>query len=213
MKDKNSTVPKVIYIMGTARSGTTILAILLASGSGCFGAGEMTALPEDGWLHNRTCACGEPFYHCSVWSQVVEQMHLSTKQLQIWKQIQKKMDWHTGFVRQLFKAFSAKDAKKYGRLNHQLVTALCTSTKADTIIDSSKYAGRALALSRHTDLDLRCVCMTRDPAGLLDVFQTKGIEHRSKSPLSALVYYIFVTGSIKIASHLLHKRVLFLLLL
>ena len=39
--------------MGTARSGTTILEILLSYGRNTFGAGEITALIQDGFIENK----------------------------------------------------------------------------------------------------------------------------------------------------------------
>ena len=102
MTDSIQTLPKVIYIMGTARSGTTVLEILLSHGENAFGAGEITSLIHDGFIENKMCSCENDFSNCTVWSNVSKTLSLSNEQLTQWELLQKKLDWHDGFLRQVF---------------------------------------------------------------------------------------------------------------
>jgi hypothetical protein len=63
---------KVLSIVGTGRSGTTVLAAILGEVPGFFNAGELH------WIWGRSledqspCGCGCPPAECPVWSRVVE---------------------------------------------------------------------------------------------------------------------------------------------
>jgi hypothetical protein len=62
---------KVLYIMGAARCGSTVLDNILNEMDGFFSAGELRFLWER--LHQgRRCGCGQSFENCEVWSRVLE---------------------------------------------------------------------------------------------------------------------------------------------
>ena len=68
-----SKMPRMIYIMGTARSGSTILEILLGKGKGVFGAGELAHLIADGFIKDADCSCDHPVSECIVRSSIKEE--------------------------------------------------------------------------------------------------------------------------------------------
>jgi len=68
-----SKMPRMIYMMGTAISGSTILEILLGKGKGVFGAGELAHLIEDGFIKDADCSCNHPVSECMVWSSIKEE--------------------------------------------------------------------------------------------------------------------------------------------
>jgi hypothetical protein len=63
---------KVLSIVGTGRSGTTVLAAILGEVEGFFDTGELH------WAWNRSlvdqppCGCGRPPAECPIWSRVIE---------------------------------------------------------------------------------------------------------------------------------------------
>lgn len=207
-----SGLPRVIYIMGTGRSGTTILEMLLAQAPGVFGAGEMTELPSDGWQKNQECSCGQPFAKCGIWSAVHDRMALTQGEVEQWKLQQRAVDWHFGFLRHFFIGLPAKFVEGYSSNNRRLLESVSVVSGDATIVDSSKYAGRALALERYLDADITVICMTRSPAGILASFRKAGIEQRSKSVLSALGYYIFVMTCLRMAALRLKGRITYVTL-
>lgn len=191
---------KVLYIMGTARSGSTILEILLSHGEHCVGAGELTSIVQDGFIENKPCSCGSAFNECGFWSQVVAKMALTKKEVTEWARLQHKIEWHTGFLRQLLGLISGRDWKRYKDYNLRLLKALHDISGAAVIVDSSKYAGRALALSRMPEIDLSVICLTRSPEGLMTSFQKPNKEEqRPKKPWAVFRYYAFVMLSLRIA--------------
>ncbi len=63
----------LLCIVGSHRSGATVLAALLASPSGCFFVGELYRIPRPIWEPGdpaRGCSCGRPVLECPFWSEV-----------------------------------------------------------------------------------------------------------------------------------------------
>jgi hypothetical protein len=201
-------LPKVLYIMGTARSGSTILEILLSSSPDVFGAGELTELVRDGFIENKECSCGKPCHFCDIWGEVIEGLDINDKEMVRWADLQKRIDWHDGFLRQLIGVDSRRDRKRYAALNRRLLKAIARVTRAPVILDSSKYAGRALALVRLVNADVRVICLTRSPAGLMLSFQKPNKDEQlPKGIFATLLYYLVTLTSLRIATYLLRKRV------
>jgi Sulfotransferase domain len=63
---------KVLSIVGTGRSGTTVLAAILGETPGIFNAGELHWVWGRSLSQQRPCGCGLPPAECPVWSRVVE---------------------------------------------------------------------------------------------------------------------------------------------
>ncbi|MEJ5915158.1 sulfotransferase [Pseudokineococcus sp. 1T1Z-3] len=63
--------PVVLYVAGSGRSGSTLLASAVAALPGCVGAGEVRYVWERGAVADHLCGCGEPFSACPVWTQVM----------------------------------------------------------------------------------------------------------------------------------------------
>lgn len=203
--------PKLLYVMGTARSGSTILEILLATGAHCVGTGELASIVRDGFLANKTCSCGNPFDKCGFWSKVRARLSLSDEQIKEWAALQKRIDWHTGFIAQVLRLVPRHELNRYLQFNSNLLSAIRETSGADVIIDSSKFAGRALALSRLSDFELCVICLTRSPEGLMSSFRKPNRdEQRPKAPWAVFVYYAAVIVLLRVASILLRKRILFL---
>lgn len=203
-----SEMPRVIYIMGTARSGSTILEILLGTGEGVFGAGELTSLVEDGFVKDAKCSCNEPTSKCLIWSRVRGELSQDNNQMQQLSKLQKKVDWHDGFLRQLFGRLKRNDMAKYAEQNRRLLAAIRKVTNCRVVLDSSKYAGRALALKRIVKTDISVICLTRSPAGLMSSFQKQNIDEQTpKSAMNTLVYYVVTLASLRFACRLLGDRV------
>jgi len=198
----------VLYIMGTARSGSTILEILLAHGAGVFGAGELTSLIQDGFCENKPCSCGKDCHQCEVWGKVLQILNMTLDEHVEWVALQKKIDWHDGFIRQVFSMVSEQDKKLYRNINSRLLIAIQQVTGCQIVLDSSKYAGRALALARLAKIDIKVICLTRSPAGLMSSFQKPNKdEQQPKSTVAAIIYYCVTLALLRVAILLLRGRV------
>ena len=206
--DLEQDLPRILYILGTARSGSTILEILLASDPKAFGAGEITFLPKDGLVRDRECSCHHPVSTCEVWGRVLKQLVLANGALKSWVSLQHKVDWHLGFFRQLLSCIPIKHFHEYELYNKNLFVAIKQATNCSVVIDSSKYAGRALAVNRIMGRNMSVICLTRSPDGLMNSFKKPNKEEqRPKTPLKTLVYYVLTLTSLRITCAKLGKCV------
>lgn len=71
--------PRIIYISGYGRSGSSLLELLLAQAPGIFGAGELHSLPRilSGEQHRFACTCGDSLEKCKIWSKLVHGLQSS----------------------------------------------------------------------------------------------------------------------------------------
>src|SRR5687767_4385545 len=51
-------MPEILYVMGTGRSGTTILEVLLTNEEGITSTGEVKHIFRDAFVRDLQCACG-----------------------------------------------------------------------------------------------------------------------------------------------------------
>ncbi|MDF9796751.1 hypothetical protein OKW21_002014 [Catalinimonas alkaloidigena] len=74
---------KLVYIISTGHSGSTLLDLLIGSIPGVFSTGEVRRLPwqlahknlaEKSVENQNICSCLNPFDQCEVWTQVVEEL-------------------------------------------------------------------------------------------------------------------------------------------
>ena len=63
---------EVLYIIGTGRSGSTLLANMLGSTEGMFSAGELRFIWDRGFAEDRRCGCSLRFAACPTWSGIVD---------------------------------------------------------------------------------------------------------------------------------------------
>src|SRR6476659_9772003 len=64
--------PRVLFIAGPARSGSTLLAMLLGATDGMVDTGELNYAWRTVFLRNEYCGCGRRFRDCRFWSAVVD---------------------------------------------------------------------------------------------------------------------------------------------
>ena len=209
MPNTKSKLPRVIYIMGTARSGSTILEILLAKGSNTFGAGEITNLVRDAFVKDLECSCKQPASKCKVWGEVKANIPFNDTEFNRWEGLQKRIEWHGGFLKQLFSINSKGEVDEYRKYNHMLLSSIQKVTNCTVIIDSSKFSGRALALNNFLKSDVSVICLTRSPKGIMKSFQKPNkLEQRPKSAFQTLLYYFLTTTLLRVACIMLRKDVL-----
>lgn len=188
--------PKLLYIMGGARSGSTILEVLLANNPNVFGAGELTYLIEDGYLANKNCSCGCSCDKCKVWSKVFAQDNLVKIGALAPSTNNKRFDRHKG----LFFRFGIGKINviltEHNQFCWAMIDNLIIQEGVDVVVDSSKYASRAINLYSYRSSDVGVICLTRSAAGMIDSFSKKNKgEQTPKSFLSAALYIFSVNIS------------------
>jgi len=199
-------LPDILYIMGTGRSGTTILEILLANNPGFAGVGEVNRIFRHGFLEDRTCACGRPASRCDLWSAVLSSNGWSRNDLPGLAAELEKRESHRRFPL-LWAGLFDREFSIYREANEALFRSVSLATRCRVVVDSSKYAGRALLLARCFPEKVKVLCITRSAAGIISAFQKKNdVEQRPKGVLAAAAYYLYVVLSMRLARSRLKGR-------
>ena len=159
--------PRVIYIAGADRSGSTVLAMLLGDLPGCVGVGELREVWQRGVRENRLCGCGTPFADCRFWSEVGERAfggwraEDAVRQVRLRRAVDRVRHFPmaaSGRGRASFRA----DMREYADRQRRVYDAVSAVSDGRVIVDSSKRATYALALHA-AGVGLRVVHLVRDP--------------------------------------------------
>ncbi len=160
---------KVLYIVGSGRSGSTLLDRMLGNIEGFCAVGELTHMWDKGLQSKNLCGCGVPVLSCAFWNTVLEEafgglhgfnVKLADAFRARWEHIR-----NTHLVAFLLAANSSyvkRHLESYLDVLANLYRAIQTVSGCRVIIDSSKLGGRALLLSQIDDIDLHVLHLTRD---------------------------------------------------
>ena len=202
-------MPNILYIMGSGRSGTTILEILLANNPPLIGVGELKHIFRDGFIRNKHCACGSRARECVLWSVVLETMKYSRADCANIDAILSGIEAHRLFLCVWLGLVRKKDLEIYRSANSNIYRSVAAATNVPIVVDSSKYAARALLLSRLYPENVKVVCITRSAKGLINAFKKKNEgEQREKGLLSVAAYYLYVLFCFKLSKGRLKDRCL-----
>jgi UDP-N-acetylglucosamine transferase subunit ALG13 len=163
--------PRIAFLGGFGRSGSTLLERILAEVPGVTALGEPVHLWERGLRDDERCGCGEPFSRCPHWQAVGQAAFGGWDQLDVDHVLALKASVdRTRYVPRLAApAASAKQARavdEYTDLYRRLYAAVTAVTGDTVLVDASKHASLAFALRRAADLDLRVLHMVRDSRGV-----------------------------------------------
>jgi hypothetical protein len=162
--------PRILYICGWGRSGTTIVDRVLGEAPGFVSVGELRSL----WDANpavQQCGCGRSVAECPLWGPVLRAMSAasgytvgSVRQLRD----------ETSRSRHLVRLWSSARhptreslpaAASYGDVLTGIYAALRAGTGAAIVVDSSKHPAEAMILAARPDIDLTVLHLVRDPRG------------------------------------------------
>ena len=141
--------PKVNYIMGAGRSGSTVLERLLASASGSVAVGEVATL----WrrpLDQLTCSCGAPAPECGFWRKARAHAGLTDTALAELAALEHETIRHRRMISDAVSGRAwalSREVQHFLGMQANLFAAIAEISGATRIIDSSKAAPRAWALS------------------------------------------------------------------
>lgn len=181
--------PEWLYLMGTGRSGTTVLFGLLQSTAGSLGVGEFTSSFGDLQGEGRRCSCGEWTSDCPIWAPLARTVTIDDRARLA--STSARVDRHRAFIASVWRylrgGFKVADFEREALFESNLALGY------ELIIDSSKYASRALRLLARPRRTCSVLWVVRSPEGLLSSFLTPRTgEQPSKSALSVLVYQLAV---------------------
>lgn len=161
---------RVLLIVGSGRSGSTLFERALGGVPGVEALGEVVHLWDRGLRDDELCACGLPFGRCGYWQAVGEAAfggwHRVDADASVARRHEVVRTRHLPglLVGRPSRAWRAERDRAAADLE-RILTAAATTSGARLVVDSSKMPSYAALLMR-TDLDLRCVHVVRDPRGV-----------------------------------------------
>lgn len=163
--------PRVLYLGGLGRSGTTVLERVLGELPGTCSVGELVHLWQRGVLDDETCGCGQPFSACPFWLEVGRRAFggwdpaLATRMEQLRPVVDR-----TRFIPRLVAprllGRHRAELREYVGTFLRLHRAIHDTTGGAVVIDSSKHSSLAYCLRTEPRLDLRVVHVVRDSRGV-----------------------------------------------
>ncbi len=163
--------PRVLFVGGLGRSGSTLLELLLAASPAVCPVGEVVHLWERGLLANERCGCGELFAECPFWEKVGRVAFGGWDQIDPAKVLALKsaVD-RTRHIPRLARRRLGPGVRstieEYADLYTRIYAAALEVSGASVVVDTSKHASLAFALRWAHDLDLRVVHLVRDSRGV-----------------------------------------------
>jgi hypothetical protein len=159
-------MPKVIYIIGSGRNGSTLLSQLLGQVPGCCAVGEIRSI----WtrlIDGNYCGCGRPFTQCPFWSRVVERAFGDEPGFE--PSEVRTMANELDRIRRLptvMRSIGPDDLVRLRKLVSRLYDAVAAESGCNVIVDSSKTYGHLAILQGIPGLEITPVHLVRDPRGV-----------------------------------------------
>lgn len=163
---------QLLYVAGVARSGSTLLNLLLGQLPGRVDVGETFYLWDAGLVKDQSCACGQPFSQCEFWTEVGRIGFGGWDRVDhervLW--LRDQVD-RTSAVPQIASPLLARSRfqaqlEEYQSYVTTLFHAIRDASGAAAVVESSKRPSLAYILRREPTIDLRLAHLTRDPRGV-----------------------------------------------
>jgi Sulfotransferase family len=161
--------PKILFLMGTSRCGSTVLDNILGEIDGFFTGGEIRFLWER-ILQGRHCGCGARFVDCPIWSGIIQEGS-GEQSPEEWAERVNQSQRGSARLKHTLRLVrtSARRAASKEHLGFFLETMerlyeiTARSTGARVIVDSSKRPSNGALLHLMRNVDPFIVHLVRDP--------------------------------------------------
>lgn len=158
----------VVFIGGSGRSGTTLLARMVGQVPGYVAVGEVREIWRDRVGQNRLCGCGQVFDQCSFWQQVGQEAFGG------WSNIDRaateaevgRLSWLGAFSSMRPGRSVQLGSPKVAEVLGRLYAAIGAVADGATIVDTSKGPPYGVALSAVPGIGFRAIHIVRDSRGV-----------------------------------------------
>lgn len=189
--------PKVLYVMGAGRSGTTILGVALGNCAGCFFAGELNK-----WLPRSGLPSYDGVGRASFWTSVRQSIDVDEELL----------GGGTSCLERSSVLFDIRKwprrrrlRKRYRKASEDLYRAVARLAGATHVIDTSHYPLRARELQRLGGVDFYLLYVARSPQGVLSSMRREDVPERSFNT-GATNAYLWLTHLLSVLVFLRQPR-------
>ncbi len=188
MADPGAKKPKVVYVIGAHRSGSTVLGVTLGNCDGVFFAGELHS-----WLTRRGVPSFGGESGARLWHAIAEEVP-NAEEL-FGHETQLTLDRSSVIYRPHKWPRRRRLRGPYRRIYQDLYRAIARQTGSSQIVDTSHYPLRAIELQALDGIELYLLFLVRDPQGVVDSFDARHTDSPSKPA--------FVTNAQLWVTHLL----------
>jgi hypothetical protein len=207
-------LPRVIYIGGLGRSGTTLLERMLGELPGVSSVGEVVHMWERGVIQSERCGCGAAFDSCPFWRAVGQAAFGGWSEVDVDRiaELRGAVD-RTRFIPQLASSArrpsSRADIDEYASYYLRVYAAIAEVSGCGTVVDSSKHASLAFCLRTQPQLDIRVIHVIRDSRAVAyswtrQVSRPDSAETTfmtTYSPAAAAAQWIGQNGALQVLMH------------
>jgi len=182
---------KIIYILGTGRSGSTLLEIAIGNSDNIFDAGELVRYFKKNGIPNGFSENSDNFL---FWKKVSEDFFTKYPEetYENLYNIASYFEYHSNFLLNLLGIMSRNKIKYYKQIINDFYQSIYNNVNEEWIIDASKYPGRALTLEKYLNAQVYFIYLIRNPKGVIKSFRKKDLEQPSQSFISANIYYFII---------------------
>lgn len=210
--------PRVIFIAGFGRSGSTLLEFLLSSSSNLLAVGELKNIWERGVRQNQLCSCEHPFRECPFWVEVFEQVFGGIERVPL-NQI---LDWQNRTDRlrytpaHLFSGLRSKrfrEARRgYTQVLEQVISTAIRVSGTHALIDSSKDPSHGFLLAGSQALLVDVIHLVRDPRAVAFSWMRRRVRpeihwQKHHMPRYSILHSMFGWNANNFLNELLRGRV------
>lgn len=190
--------PRVIYVMGAGRSGSTILGVTLGNCENVFYAGEL-----DKWLVRSGVPQLDGAERTRFWHAVREDV-TGAEDL-FGGQVQQALERSSAMLRVRKWPVRRRLRPSYRRVTEQLYRALARATGVTNIVDTSHYPLRARELQALSGIELYLLFLVRNPQGIVSSFGRRDVPERRFGAVTTNAY-LWLTYLVSTYVFLRHRR-------
>ncbi len=187
--------PKIIYVIGAGRSGTTLLDIALGNAVGVRSCGELNRYPVRDGIPTSFDLDSERIAFWRTFTGDFSQRYDLPRQAGLHDEF----EYHKGLLKRLMGRKNETTFREYQQYLRDFYAEIFARIDEPVIVDSSKYPGRALSLSETLSdaYDIAYVYIKRDPIGVVKSFAKTDVYLPPKSFWEANLYYFLVNNLCK----------------
>ncbi|WP_230970774.1 hypothetical protein [Nitrogeniibacter aestuarii] len=200
---------KIIYVLGSGRSGSTVLERVMATAADTVGVGEFHCF----WrrpAHELLCSCGQTFSRCEFWTEVVRASRISEADLVRLRTLEDSVVRNKFLLQQRFslaRLTSNPQVKEFLGYQDVLLDAVCAVSGKTTIIDSSKAGPRGWIMA--LDDRVSFVHVTRQAQDVFPSWMLPKWDRVREAPMKqmSLVHAAFDWWRVEQSAAMLRKQV------
>jgi hypothetical protein len=189
--------PKVIYVMGAGRSGSTVLGVALGNCANVFFAGEL-----DKWLVRRGAPNLKDEERTQFWGGVREEVAAGDL---FGGEAHRRLERSSSLFRIRERGARRRLRRRYRRVSEDLYRAVAQSAGVTHVVDTSHYPLRARELQAVEGIELYLLFLVRDPQSVIASLDRRDVAERRFGMLTANAY-LWLTHLLCVFVFLRHPR-------